>query len=105
MSSCSVHFSKTMCNELGPPKEKVKKAVSFKENDSAKTNKAMSLTNKRPAFGFLRFLTLRIIFVDLFVQIGDLGSDVAQGTYSHLSIISTVTIISTGFNFSITSLL
>ena len=36
---------------------------------------------KRPAFGMLQFVTLKVLFVDLFVQLGDLGSDFAQGYF------------------------
>ena len=34
---------------------------------------------KSPGFGFLQFVTLKILFIDLAVQLGDLGSDFAQG--------------------------
>ena len=65
-----------MMNKESPPHEKIKKAVSFNEND---TKVELRNKDKKPGFGLLQFLTLRIIFIDLFVQLGDLGSDVAQG--------------------------
>ena len=34
---------------------------------------------KSPGFGYLQFVTLKILFIDLAVQLGDLGSDFAQG--------------------------
>ena len=36
---------------------------------------------KQPAFGLLQFVTLKVLFVDLFVQLGDLGSDFTQGYF------------------------
>ena len=36
---------------------------------------------KRPFFGFLAFVTLKILFIDLTIQLGDLGSDLAQGYF------------------------
>ena len=65
-----------MMNEESTPHKKIKKAVSInKDNTKVKLRKE----DKKPGFGLLQFLTLRIIFIDLFVQLGDLGSDVAQG--------------------------
>ena len=45
---------------------------------SNRRNKQNSGYHKQPGFGYLQFVTLKIIFIDLAVQLGDLGSDFAQ---------------------------
>ena len=67
-------------------KLKVQKSVSFGRLNMRKIRKNASFTRvsfrgKKPGCGLIQFLTLRIIFVDLLVQLGDLGSDMAQGRY------------------------
>ena len=35
--------------------------------------------SRQPGCGYLQFVTLKTLFIDLVVQLGDLGSDFAQG--------------------------
>ena len=58
-----------------PPADKTK-TVNFED---IKGKNDLSSNVKKPAFGLLRFRALKIIFVDLLVEFGDLGSDLAQG--------------------------
>ena len=51
------------------PSRKLRKNVSFRRIE------------KKPACGLLQFVTLKVLFVDLFVQLGDLGSDFTQGYF------------------------
>ena len=69
-----------------PEKVKAQKSVSFGRLNIGRIRKnasfrgsGVSFKGKKPGCGLLQFLTLRIIFVDLLVQLGDLGSDMAQG--------------------------
>ena len=56
-------------NEKVRPSRKSKKNVSFRRIE------------KKPACGLLQFVTLKVLFVDLLVQLGDVGSDFAQGYF------------------------
>ena len=70
-----------------PEKVKAQKSVSFgrlnigKIRKNASFTRGVSFRGKKPGCGLIQFLTLRIIFVDLLVRLGDLGSDLAQGRY------------------------
>ena len=53
-------------------------------NLNTKTNNQKRFRKKRhnssqPGCGYLQFVTLKTLFIDLVVQLGDLGSDFAQG--------------------------
>ena len=78
----------TIEENVPPPEEvKAQKSVSFGKLNIGKIRKNASFTRGvsfrgiKPGCSLIQFLTLRIIFVDLLVRLGDLGSDLAQGRY------------------------
>ena len=42
---------------------------------------------KKPSFGLLKYLPLKILFFDLFIQLGDLGFNATQGMYVYQNIL------------------
>ena len=58
--------------------------LNTKTNNQRNQNTNVKLHKKRhnsrqPGCGYLQFVTLKTLFIDLVVQLGDLGSDFAQG--------------------------
>jgi hypothetical protein len=58
--------------ETKKPGEEERSKVHLERSDTT-----MSL--RKPVFGFVNFLSLKILFFDIFISIGDVASDFAQG--------------------------
>ena len=62
--------------------DKKRSNLNTKTNNQKKQHVKMrknSGRQKKPGCGYLQFVTLKTLFIDLVVQLGDLGSDFAQG--------------------------
>ena len=64
--------------------DKKRSELNTKTNNQKNQNTNVKLRKKRhnsrqPGCGYLQFVTLKTLFIDLIVQLGDLGSDFAQG--------------------------
>ena len=64
--------------------DKKRSNLNIKTNNQKNQNNNVKLRKKRhnssqPGCGYLQFVTLKTLFIDLVVQLGDLGSDFAQG--------------------------
>ena len=58
--------------------DKKRSNLNTKTNNQKKQH-VSSGRQKKPGCGYLQFVTLKTLFIDLVVQLGDLGSDFAQG--------------------------
>ena len=68
-------------NNIKVPDEK-RSNLNTKTNNQKKQYVKMrknSGRQQKPGCGYLQFVTLKTLFIDLVVQLGDLGSDFAQG--------------------------